>query len=330
MKEKTNALKYMHFKEAIHPALLKLLSSKTTGELDVEGKFPNDKGYLIVANHYCIEDIPTLAQAIQNHFYLLVSDEDKNTMDGVGLELNGVEWVHRTDSSSRKQAYENIINILKKGKNFAMYPEATWNLSPNQLMMQMNYGCIRIALEAGVDIVPVITYFTDSKRYTKICDAYHPSENLSQSIIQLRDIMASAMYELMEKYYKENSIFNPYMHTKNINNEEYNYEKREDLTKKSWDENIYKRYNSYARAKNDMAGVREFESQFIFTSKEEKDQFFQEYNSIISKDNNGNYIVKRITSEKNGYRGLTFGEEMEKSSFGYGYNEKVLKKTLTK
>ena len=49
-----------------------------------------------------------------------------------------------------------------------------------------------------------------------------------------------------------------------------------------------------------------------------------------SYDNNGNLIVKRISSEKNGFNGNTFGEVREKGSFGFGYNEDVLKRSLKK
>ncbi len=175
MKEKNNKPKSLRFskvKEKIHPLLLKVLSSKTTGDLIVDGTLPSTNNYLIVANHLCIEDIPTLAQAVKKHFYLLVSDEDKNTIDGLGLSLNGVEWVHRLDKNSRQSAYINGIEILKRGKIFAMYPEATWNLSPNNLIMNMNYGCIRMALEANVPILPVISFFSDNERHTKIGNLY--------------------------------------------------------------------------------------------------------------------------------------------------------------
>lgn len=330
MKEKIHALKCEKFKEILHPLLIKAMSSKTTGKLDVEGEFPQEGNYLIVANHACIEDIPTLGQAVKKHFYLLVSDEDQKTIDGLALNLNGVEWVHRTDNESRKKVYANIVEILKRGKNFAMYPEATWNLSPNQLMMPMNYGCIRIALESGKQILPVVTFFSKEKRYTKIGTPYTPKEDLIESISELRDIMATMMYNLMEKYQEESYCINPNVSCDIVAGEKYYYESREKLIQGEWDKNIFDRYSAYERAKTDMAGVRKFESQFIFTPKDEAHQFFQEFNSVIYNDENGNKVVKRISSEKDGYYGLTFGEEENKDSFGFGYNEEVLKRVLKK
>ena len=326
MKEKINALRFEKIKEIIHPKLINMMKQKTTGDLVVDGSFPIDGNYLIVANHACIEDIPTLGQAVGKHFYLLVSDEDQKTIDGLGLELNGVQWVKRTDKISRENAYNNIIKILKRGKNFAMYPEATWNLSPNQLMMPMNYGCIRISLKSGRDILPVVSFFTNEKRYTKIGVPFRPSNNLIESIDELRSIMATMMYELMEKYYSEQFKLNTSVHCDLVDGIQRYYEERNELQEKCWDENIESRYSAYKRAKDDMPGVREFESQFIFTPNDEAHSFFQEFNSRMYIDENGNTVVQRITSENNGYQGITFGEETPKDSFGFGYNETKLKK----
>lgn len=319
-------LKQSNLKEFIHPLLIKALSFKTTGKLIVEGKLPENENCLIVANHACIQDIPTLAQAVKKHFYLLVSDEDKKTIDGLALSANGVQWVHRLGKESRKFASENAIKILKQGKNFAMYPEATWNLSPNQLMMPMNYGCVRIALEADVPIVPVVSFFSDNNRYTIIGEKFYPTQDLEKSINELRDIMATMLYDEIQLNYKHN-IGQKGIYCKKIDGEDYYYEKREEISKDYWDNYVSKKYDEYGRAKSDKVGVREFESQFIFTSKDESNQYFQVFNSIIEEKDN-NFIVKRISSEKNGYNGLTFGEKDNKSTFGYGYNEKVLKKNL--
>lgn len=322
---KKDELKLKSFRETIHPLLIKAMTSKTTGELTVKGEFPTDQNYLIVANHFCIEDIPTLGQAVNEHFYLLVSDEDKNTIDGLGLMLNGVQWVHRLDEESRKKSGENAVNILKSGKNFAMYPEATWNLSPNQLMMQMNYGCIRIALEANVPIIPVVSFFEGDSRQTIIGDIYYPSSNLKESIDELRDIMATMMFEHIYNQYERNSDKENVCCDEKNNVKEY-YERRSEIDPSYWDKDISDRYERYARARKDKDGVREFESQFIFTPKTDDYSYFQVFNSIVKEDENG-ILVKRISSEHNG---VDMDKTEYRKFFGYGYNEKVLKKSLKK
>ena len=322
-----DALKFSKIKELIHPLLLKAFSSKTTGNLIVDGQLPNCDNYLIVANHLCIEDIPTLAQAVKKHFYLLVSDEDKGTIDGIGLSLNGVEWVHRLDKESRQTAFKNGVEILKRGEIFAMYPEATWNLSPNALIMDMNYGCIRMALEAGVPLLPVVSFFFGEERHTKIGNLYYPSSDLKKSIGELRDIMATLVFCEIEENYERNYNKNESIMCSKEDGKNSYYEKRSNIPDNYWDEYVSKKYDAYERARSDKNGVREFESQFIFTPKTVEYQFFQEFNSVTT-ENEGKYIIRRITSEKKGYEGFSFGEEEEKESFGFGYNEKVLKKEL--
>lgn len=319
----SNVLKNYKMKELIHPLLMKVLTSKVTGELKVDGSLPEEGNYLIVANHMCIEDIPTLAQALKKHFYLLVSDEDKGTIDGLGLELNGVIWVNRTDKESRQNASNDVVEVLKNGKNFAMYPEATWNLSPNLLILPMNYGCIRIAIEANVPIVPVVSFFDTDSRHTIIGKKFYPSNDLNSSISDLRDIMATMVFNEIEQKYKSNNE-NSNIYSDIIDEVEHYYEKRKDIDKDYWEEYFNKLYNSYGRAKNDKSNVREFESSFIFTLNNDSYNYFQVFNSSI-KYIDGKMLIKRISSEFNGYNDVKY-----KDNFGYGYNEKVLKKELKK
>ena len=48
---KIKPLRFARLKNTIHSLLLKVLTFKTTGELRVDGKFPDSGNYLIVANH---------------------------------------------------------------------------------------------------------------------------------------------------------------------------------------------------------------------------------------------------------------------------------------
>lgn len=315
-------------REFIHPQLLKVISSKTTGELTTEGTFPKDETCLIVANHLCIEDVPTLAQAVQEHFYLLVSDEDKYTLDGLGLSLNGVIWIHRTDKNNRKMIPDKIICILNSKKHFAMYPESTWNLSPNLLILPLNYGCIKIALEANVPIPPVVSFFDGVERHSLIGEKYYPTSDLEMSITNLRDYMASLYYQAIETYYQKNQNM-PNIYSVEIDGKPYFYEKRQEIDPYYWEKYVDSLYNQYKRAKKDKEGVRRFESQFIFTPKTDDHYFFQVFNSVVRYDAAGNRLIKRITSEKNGYNGTTSDEIDFQTFFGYGYNEKVFHEQLT-
>ena len=328
MDKKIQSLKYRKIKEAIHPVLKKVLSSMTNGELRVSGILPQDENFMIVGNHLCIEDIPTLAQAVDKHFYLLVSDEDKKTLSGVGLELNGVVWIHRTDKENRIRASQDVVEILKQGEIFAMYPEATWNLSPNLLMLPMNYGCVRMALESHTPIVPIVSFFTDTERHTVIGEKIYPTEDLLASIEEVRDAMATIVYNQIQDNYKRNKD-KAGVYSMMIDGEEYFYEKRSEIPENYWINHFNELYNAYDRAKNDKSGVREFESSFIFTPNNDSYNYFQVFNSVI-REVDSKLQIKRISSEYNGYAGTGWDEDDYQENFGYGYNEKVLKRELKK
>ena len=310
-------------KEKIHPYLSKLvkLVKSGKGKLSVDGFFDGKCPVLIVANHLSIEDIPTLMQALKEHFFVLVSDEDKNTLNGYFLEAFGVKWVSRLNKESRVEAKETIVEYLKNGARFAEYPESTWNLSPNLLMLPMNYGCIDMANIANVDILPVVSSFEDGKRNVKIGELFAPTENLKESIQKLRDNMATMVYEHLEEQYAE-SEKKRNVYTMMVDGEEYKYEKRDDIPSDYWDKYVSELYDQYDRAKKDKDGVREFESQFIFEPKDDAHRFFQIFNSVIV--DNGQ-SVRRITSEADGYNQTEYSK-----FFGYGYNECNYKKVLKK
>lgn len=303
----------------LHKLLLNQMKRMTTGKLVVEGEVPKDKPVLIVANHLCVEDIPTLGQAVSKYFYMLVSDEDKYTINGLGLTLHGVYWISRLNKKSRQRAVKKAVQILKKGENFAMYPEATWNLSPNLLMLPMNFGCIRIAKEAGVPIVPVVSMFTENNRYSIIGDEFYPTDNLVESINQLRDIMATLVYKEIEKSI-QSSENKDNVFCMMIDGEKYFYEKRSNINEEYWEKYVTQKYNAYSRSAKNKNGVRKYESQFIFVPKVEAHQFFQTFNSVTKQLPDGRCLYRRITSERNGYIG---NKEQFSEFFGYGYNEYI-------
>ena len=234
-------------RRGIHPVLLFLMSKQRKFDLIVEGNVPELEPVIFVANHYDIHDIPVAGEVIKKHSYILVSDEDKPTFDGRVLDVNGVIWVNRLSKESRRESREQVLRHLHLGHNVLVYPEATWNLSPNLLMLPMNYGVIDMALSANVPIVPLVTHYSNNTCYAKIGDLFYPTTDKALSILQLRDIMATYKYELMERYSQD---------------------LRKNISDNYLEEDIADRYSEYARARKDQEGVRIYESQFIFKPKD--------------------------------------------------------------
>ena len=204
----------------------------------------------------------------------MVSDEDRYTFDGLALELNGVVWTNRMNKSERVRAKNDLIQHLKLGHNILMYPEATWNLSPNLPMLSMNYGCISISLETGIPILPIYFHFKDDVCKVKINEPFYPTVDKVQSISQLRDIMATSAW----KFYEHEDITF-----------------RSEFNMNCWEDNITKRYSNYSRSRKDPVGVRQFEAQCIYRPKGqvEHEEAFSHLNTIIPTGQNAFLFNKR-------------------------------------
>lgn len=263
----------------IHPLVIKALSLRRNFKLEVIGEIPKKQQFIFIANHYCIDDIPTVGEVIGSHVYALVSDEARGTLNGLALDLNGVVWTNRLDKAERKRSKDALVRHLKLGHSILMYPEATWNLSPNLPMLPMNYGCISISLETGVPILPIFLQFNDDVCRVEISKPFYPSEDKIASIGELRDIMATSAW----KFWEKDACL-----------------ARTGLDMNLWEDNIAKRYAKYDRARKDPAGVRKFEAQFIYRPKGQAsyEEAFAHLNSLSPCKENAFLFRKRQNGGK--------------------------------
>ena len=253
------------FVEIIHPLIFKVFSGVQKYNLKIDGAVPEKGNYIYIANHFCVNDIPTAAQVIQKHVFALVSDEDRHKLDGLFLELNGVIWTSRTDKSMRRKSKDEVVWRLKRRENVLMYPEATWNNSPNLLMLPMNYGCVTISQETAVPIIPLYLFFHKESNtcYVKIHKPFVPFDDRVESINKLRDIMATTAFNYMEKY---NASTRAKMVVENFD----------------WDNEVRLKLLEYRRSRKNPDDVRKTEEQYIFKSKNiiENKEAFSHLNTI--------------------------------------------------
>ncbi len=279
-------------KRGMNPTLAKGLKATRKHNLTIINEHPDVKQAIYVANHYDSKDIPVALESIDRHSYVLISDEDRFTPGGIMLSINGALWLNRRHKKSRQKAAKKVLKHLAKGHNILIYPEATWNLSPNLLMLPMNYGVIGFSLETNVPIIPIGTYYKDNNYYVKFGEPFYPgqtdypiiresalkvlegNEKSIEAIRDLRDQLATLRIELMENFPIAN---------------------RQELANNYWEEDIARRYNAYKRGKKDPAGVKKYESQFIFRDK--KIITPEEAFSYINPVNNNEEIVKLLVKK---------------------------------
>lgn len=234
------------FLRLLHPLMQKALSSQCKFELDVDGAIPDGQQCIFIANHYGFHDAPTAAKIIGRHLYVLVSDVDRDTLGGFAFRLNGVVWIHRTDKQDRLRAKNELLAHLFAGHDVLMYPEATWNLTPELPMLPMNWGVVKLSKETGVPICPIYLLFIGNQCHVKIGTLFTPTGSDLDEIENLRDRMATMFWELIEQQPMG---------------------KREEIRNNELELSIAERYKDYPRARKDPIGVQQYEESLIYKPK---------------------------------------------------------------
>lgn len=183
------------------------LSSKNKYHIDKNKILPKDRPLIFAATHGLKDDIAIGLSATGRHTYLLFASllDFYGTVDGPALWLNGVMLLDRKVKESRKAAKDKMEYAIHLGADILMYPEGTLNKTENLIVQKLFPGVYDVAQKTNALIVPVAIIQEGKDVYSKVCDAvdicqYEQQEGLTV----LRDLMATAKYELMEKYSKTN------------------------------------------------------------------------------------------------------------------------------
>lgn len=155
---------------------------------------------IYAVNHTNVSDVPVCFHTLSKQTYVLCGTKSQKLIDSIGFNLNGVVWVDRHSAKSRKKSTEKIYKILSSGGSVMWFPEGTWNLTDNLLMLPMRYGIVKMAAKANVPIVPISIHYSGDKIYSTVGEpiTIGINEEAITAITQLRDIMATMKYEQME------------------------------------------------------------------------------------------------------------------------------------
>ncbi|MCX6403420.1 MAG: lysophospholipid acyltransferase family protein [Actinobacteria bacterium] len=137
------------------PILLLLFRPKVTGRKNL----PKQGAAILASNHMSFSDSIFLPLAVPRRITFLAKSE---YFTGRGLKgwivkkfFQGVGQVpiDRSGGRSSEAAVNAAINILKSGEILGIYPEGT--RSPDGKLYRGRTGLARIAIEAGVPVIPV-------------------------------------------------------------------------------------------------------------------------------------------------------------------------------
>lgn len=199
----------MRLRDLIHPFVLLLTKTRVKHRIIVEKSCDllPDKPVIFAVNHTRFYDTPIAAKAISHTFHrrcdVLAGKQNLWLSDWLFFFLNGVIWVDRRSKTEMTASKGTLIAYLKKKHSIMWFPEGTWNMTENLLMMPMRWGIIDVAAKAGAQIVPMALDYhqADMTCLVRFGSPIAPDETTDKAIAirELRDIMATLRWEMWEK-----------------------------------------------------------------------------------------------------------------------------------
>lgn len=189
----------------LYPITMLLSRTKVKYKIIIENKHmpAADKPIIFACNHSAFPDIPIALRAVKRHSYTLIGKQNLAFVDKTFFFLAGAVWIDRKSKESSALAKERIVAYLKKDYPILWFPEATWNLTDNSLMLPMRWGIIEVAQRTNAQIIPMAL---DYDRTQKICrvrfgEALNAEAFTSkqQGIITLRDTMATLRWDFISR-----------------------------------------------------------------------------------------------------------------------------------
>jgi len=92
-------------------------------------------------------------------------------IDRIFFNLLGAIWVDRKNKKETAKVKDKILRYLKRGQSILWFPEGTWNLTENMLMLPMRWGIIEVAHKADGQIIPMAIRYD---RKNKKCQVKFP------------------------------------------------------------------------------------------------------------------------------------------------------------
>lgn len=179
---------------------------------------PEDKGIVLpdepviwVSNHAFKDDTLASILALKRQATILFGSLPQffNTPDGFTGWMIGVAMVNRNNKNSRRASMDKLRRIIACGGDVFMFPEGVWNVTPNQLMIDLWPGVYRLAKETGAKIVPVAHYINDCCAmgnpdvliHTVVDDPFRIDDLPEREALELiRTKLCTWFYLMMEKY----------------------------------------------------------------------------------------------------------------------------------
>lgn len=137
-------------------------------------KLKKDEPFIFVCNHTCPEDIETVLNILDRNAYLVLGSIEtlKYNPEMYLSWLNGMIPFDILDDKQRKQLIPKMERVLKTN-SILIFPEASHNYSPNNLVNKLFDGPVNLSLRTGRKIV-IITLMKDQENNISYIDVSNP------------------------------------------------------------------------------------------------------------------------------------------------------------
>ena len=162
-----------------------------------------DRPIIFASTHGFKEDINDAMMIAGRQAYILIGSLSQifKSMDGYAAWLVGTILVDRMYKESRVASKEKMIRALEMGSSVIIFPEGTWNKSPNQMVSGLFPGVYDIAKETGALVAPIATHREGKKVYGILDEAFDiTAYDRAEGMEVLKEKFGTMRWELMEKY----------------------------------------------------------------------------------------------------------------------------------
>ena len=277
--------KGIHFREELNILIKKILKIIIQYNIQIDGLDLIPNGPVIYASsHQDFYDIINSIYAYPEHILTLNASNISRILK-ILLNINGVIYVDRNNKTSRQKAKYEMSKAVLKGKSVNLYPEATWNCSPNKLHLPFYMGMIDIARITGAPIVPVVQEYTydqsklDGKSHVKSVHIRFGkpvyvslTDDRFEKLEEFDEVFSTIKWELLE----EKGLY-----------------KREDMSNMLYVDYIKARINDWKIPRNNIYEERK---QVLFAS---DDFYLFHHVNDVDFDENGNLLQTEYVRKLN-------------------------------
>jgi len=173
-----------------------------------------DKQYIFVANHISYLDAPIIVKAIRRPIRALGKTEMATVPVFGFIYKYAVVRVDRGSADDRAKSVRNMKSVLKKGISIIVFPEGTFNMTPDPLK-EFYDGAFRVAIETQMPIKPILFLDAYDRMNYRSVFSLNPGKNRVVYLEEVpvdgltqKDVAAlkQKVYDLMDQKLREYKV----------------------------------------------------------------------------------------------------------------------------